>query len=77
MKDFFQIGRKKENNMKPYKRIFVIVCDSMGIGNAEDAERFGDKGANTIGHICEAKGGLHVSNMEGLGLGNLGDFKRL
>ncbi len=75
MKDFFQIGRKKENNMKPYKRIFVIVCDSMGIGNAEDAERFGDKGANTIGHICEAKGGLHVSNMEGLGLGNLGDFK--
>lgn len=58
-----------------YKRIFVIVCDSMGIGNAEDAALFGDEGANTIGHICEAKNGLNIINMEGLGLGNLGDFK--
>ncbi len=58
-----------------YKRIFVIVCDSMGIGNAEDAAKFGDKGANTIKHIAEAKNGLDVENLEGLGLGNLGDFK--
>ena len=58
-----------------YKRIFVIVCDSMGIGNAEDAAKFGDEGANTIKHIAEAKNGLDVENLEGLGLGNLGDFK--
>lgn len=60
---------------KEYKRIFVIVCDSMGIGNAEDAEKFGDKGANTIAHICDVCGGLKVLNLEGLGLGNLGNFK--
>ena len=58
-----------------YKRIFVIVCDSMGFGNAEDAAKFGDEGANTIKHIAEAKNGLDVENLEGLGLGNLGDFK--
>ena len=58
-----------------YKRIFVIVCDSMGIGNAEDAKEFGDEGSNTIAHICEAKNGLNVENMEGIGLGLLGDFK--
>lgn len=58
-----------------YKRIFVIVCDSLGIGNAEDAARFGDEGANTLGHICEVKNGLDVENLEGLGLGNLGNFK--
>lgn len=58
-----------------YKRIFVIVCDSMGIGNAEDAAKFGDEGANTIKHIAEAKNGLDVENLEGLGLGNLGDFE--
>lgn len=46
----------------------------MGIGNAEDAAKFGDEGANTIGHIAQAKNGLYVENMEGLGLGNLGDF---
>lgn len=60
---------------KLYKRIFVIVCDSMGIGNAEDAAKFGDEGANTIKHIAEAKNGLDVENLEGLGLGNLGNFK--
>lgn len=62
-------------NKELYKRIFVIVCDSMGIGNAEDAAKFGDEGANTIGHICEVKGGLDVENLEGLGLGNLGHFQ--
>jgi len=60
---------------KEYKRIFLIVCDSMGIGNAEDAKDYGDDGANTIGHIAEVIGGLNVPNMEGLGLGWLGDFK--
>jgi len=58
-----------------FQRVFVIVCDSMGIGQAEDAALFGDEGANTIGHICEVMGGLNVMNMEGLGLGSLGDFK--
>lgn len=58
-----------------YKRIFLIVCDSMGIGNALDAKKFDDEGANTIGHICEACNGLNVPNMEKMGLGNLGDFK--
>lgn len=68
--------RKKDEKMsyKEYKRVFLIVCDSMGIGNAEDAAKFGDEGANTIGHIAQAKNGLYVENMEGLGLGNLGDF---
>ena len=30
------------------KRVFLIVLDSFGIGNASDAEKFGDKGANTL-----------------------------
>ena len=58
-----------------FKRIFVIVCDSMGIGDAYDADKFGDLGANTLGHICDYFGGLDVPTLEGLGLGNLGDFK--
>lgn len=57
-----------------YKRIFLIVLDSLGIGEADDAKDFDDVGANTLGHICEATNGLNVPNLEGLGLGNLGDF---
>ena len=36
------------------KRAIVLVMDSFGIGATEDADKFGDKGANTIGHIAKA-----------------------
>ncbi|BBU86938.1 hypothetical protein EIMP300_83380 [Escherichia coli] len=36
------------------KRAFIMVLDSFGIGATEDAERFGDVGADTLGHIAEA-----------------------
>lgn len=58
-----------------YKRIFLIVCDSLGIGNAKDAKSFNDEGANTLQHICDYCNGLDLPNLEGLGLGNLGNFK--
>ena len=34
------------------KRAFIMVLDSFGIGATEDAERFGDVGADTLGHIA-------------------------
>lgn len=54
-----------------YKRIFLIVMDSVGIGEAPDAKSFGDEGAHTLGHIAEKMGGLHMPNMAKLGLGNI------
>lgn len=36
------------------KRAIVLVMDSFGVGATEDADKFGDKGANTIGHIAKA-----------------------
>ena len=57
--------------MKKFKRIFVIVTDSVGIGEMPDAEKFGDKGTNTFVHTAEKCGGLNVPNMNSLGLGDL------
>ena len=54
-----------------YKRIFIIVMDSVGIGEAPDAEKFGDKGADTLGHIAEKMNGLNMPNMGKLGLSNI------
>jgi phosphopentomutase len=54
-----------------FKRTFLIVMDSVGIGEAPDAEKFGDKGAHTLGHIAEHMNGLRVPNLEKLGLGNI------
>lgn len=58
-----------------YKRVFLIVMDSVGIGEAPDAEKFGDKGADTLGHIAERMNGLHMPNMAKLGLSNIRELK--
>jgi phosphopentomutase len=61
--------------MKKFKRIFVIVTDSAGIGEMPDAEKFGDKGTNTWVHTAEKCGGLNVPNMNSLGIGDLAPVK--
>ncbi|MBS4173343.1 phosphopentomutase [Bacillus sp. FJAT-49736] len=58
-----------------YKRIHLIVMDSVGIGEAPDAEKFNDKGADTLGHIAEKMNGLHMPNMGNLGLSNIRELK--
>ncbi|WP_411747692.1 phosphopentomutase [Psychrobacillus psychrotolerans] len=61
--------------MSKFKRIHVIVMDSVGIGEAPDANVFGDVGSHTIGHIAEKMNGLHMPQMEQLGLGNIDDIQ--
>ncbi len=65
-------GDREEVSM--FKRIITIVTDSVGIGHSPDAERFGDMGANTVGHIEEAVGPLHLPNLRKLGLGKISDI---
>ena len=51
-------------------RAFLVVLDSLGCGGAPDASEFGDAGANTLGHIIQARqGDLHMPNLAALGLG--------
>ncbi|WP_285766291.1 phosphopentomutase [Peribacillus sp. SI8-4] len=58
-----------------FKRIFVVVMDSVGIGEAPDADLFGDKGSDTLGHIAEEMNGLNMPNLAKLGLGNIRQIK--
>ena len=63
-------------NKYRYKRIFVIVADSMGTGYLKDAASFGDEGANTLLHIGEKMpNGLNVPILNSLGLGDLDPIK--
>lgn len=57
-----------------FKRIHLIVMDSVGIGEARDAHEFNDVGAHTLGHIAEVAG-LNIPNFEKLGLGNIEDLQ--
>jgi phosphopentomutase len=52
-------------------RVAVIVCDSWGVGDAPDAEAYGDAGSDTLGNTSRAVGGLRAPTLEGLGLGRL------
>ena len=53
-----------------FKRVHLIVMDSVGIGQAPDAEKFGDVGADTLGHIAK-EAGLTIPHLEQLGLGSI------
>lgn len=59
-----------------FKRICIIVLDSVGIGELPDADKFGDRGAHTLGHIADTAG-LRMPNMQKLGLGNIAELKGL
>lgn len=63
--------------MKKCKRIFVIVIDSLGIGEMPDAERFGDAGTNTLGHISESVDSFEIPNLQKLGMANLTPLKQV
>ena len=52
-------------------RLFLVVLDGVGIGELPDADRYGDRGANTLGHVGEFAGGLRLPVLESLGLGRL------
>lgn len=51
------------------KRVILIILDSVGMGALPDADKYGDVGADTIGHVAKFNGGLKLPNMESIGLG--------
>lgn len=56
-------------------RVVLIVMDSVGIGELPDAKDFNDEGSDTIGNISKQLGGLNLSNLQKLGLGNIDGIK--
>lgn len=57
--------------MKKFKRIHVIVMDSVGIGALPDADKFNDVGTNTLLHISQKKHGLNLPNLGKMGISNI------
>lgn len=55
--------------MEDNRRLFLIVLDSVGIGEAPDADQFGDEGSNTVRAAVEA--GADLPNLRRLGLFNI------
>lgn len=62
---------------KTWKRVFLIVIDSLGIGGASDAALYGDDGADTLGHISESVESFEIPHLRSLGLANLRSLKQV
>ncbi len=61
--------------MKKYKRVFLVVLDSLGVGAMDDSESFGDIGVDTFGHIAEKMETFNIPNLKKMGIGNLHNIK--
>lgn len=61
--------------MSSFKRVFLVVMDSVGIGELPDAKHYDDEGANTLGNIAKTLNGLHMPQLERFGLGNIAPIK--
>lgn len=58
--------------MAEVKRVILMVMDSLGVGALPDAEKYGDKGADTLGHIADRMGdGFKIPELSKLGFGNI------
>lgn len=65
------------SNSKSSRRAIILVLDSFGVGATADADKFGDVGADTFGHIAaerakSASGPLRLPNLAKLGLFHAG-----
>ena len=63
--------------MKKFKRIFLVVIDSLGIGPMIDSEKYGDTDVDTLGHISDSVTDFNIPNLEKLGIANLHPLKQV
>ncbi|MHB1412317.1 MAG: phosphopentomutase [Thermoleophilia bacterium] len=65
------LNRRNRRLSRPKLRCLLITLDGVGAGAQPDADEFGDAGADTLGHVAAAAGGLRLPNLGALGLGNI------
>ena len=53
------------------KRCFLVVIDSLGVGEAPDAKQYGNEGANTLGNVAKHVQGVDLPNFDKLGFGKI------
>ena len=63
--------------MEKFKRVFVVVMDSLGVGAMPDSADFGDIGVNTLGHISESVETFQIPNLQKLGMANIIPLKQV
>ncbi|MDN9008774.1 phosphopentomutase [Brevibacillus laterosporus] len=63
--------------MNRFSRVFLIVLDSVGIGELPDAKKFNDEGSHTLGHIAQKVEGFALPHLAELGLGTIAPLQNV
>ncbi len=63
--------------MEKFRRVFVVVMDSLGVGAMPDSADYGDVGVNTLQHISESVDSFEIPNLRKLGMANLCPLKQV
>ena len=63
--------------MNKFKRVFIVVMDSLGIGNDPKAKDYQDEGANTFKNIDTYVNGIDAPYLNKLGMGLLDDYIKI
>ena len=53
------------------KRCFLVVIDSLGVGEAPDSKQYGDEGVNTLGNVAKHVQGVDLPTFDKLGFGKI------
>ena len=54
--------------MQKYNRVFIVVMDSLGVGEMKDSAEYGDVGVNTLEHISQSVDTFEIPNLRKLGM---------
>ena len=65
------------NIMQKYNRVFIVVMDSLGVGEMKDSAEYGDVGVNTLEHISQSVDTFEIPNLRKLGMANLCTLKQV
>jgi len=60
-----------------YKRAVIVVLDSVGVGEAPDADIYGDKGSNTLQHVYQKNNNFKLPNLENLGITHIDGLEEI
>ncbi len=63
--------------MQKYNRVFIVVMDSLGVGEMKDSAEYGDVGVNTLEHISQSVDTFEIPNLRKLGMANLCTLKQV
>jgi phosphopentomutase len=72
-----KIIQEPKGGIKMYKRAVIVVLDSVGVGEAPDADIYGDKGSNTLLHVYQKNDNFKLPNLEKLGITHIDGLEEI